>query len=89
MKMSDTEQVHFKKPFTALLTVQGEDHFVVSSHELGISAQAETLTKASQFFKAKFVELAVDLHSKSKYAPLSGKERERHEKILETCDIHG
>lgn len=87
MKLSDTEKVHFKKQFSAYLIQTGEDNFLVGSHELGLSAQGTTLTEASQFFKAKFIELAVDLSAKEGYSPLTGKEREKLAIIKETCDL--
>ncbi|MEK6795114.1 MAG: hypothetical protein AABZ39_10070 [Spirochaetota bacterium] len=87
MKLSNTEKVRFKKPFSAYLIQTGEDNFLVGSHELGFSATGKTLTEASQFFKAKFIELAVDLEAKERYAPLTGKERDKLALIKETCEI--
>ncbi len=87
LKLTDSDDLHFKKPLYCYMTKVNDNKYDVWHQELSIRASGNTPTAACQFIKDLFIELAKDINLKSKYASLSLKEAEKLEIIRSVCSF--
>ena len=87
LNFSDVDEFHFKKPLRGYIMKIADDHYVISNDDLAIKASGKTPKEAAEMIKEQFIVLANDIMYKSKYAPLSERERKKVNIIKSICDI--
>ncbi|WP_300755277.1 hypothetical protein [uncultured Brachyspira sp.] len=87
LNFSDVDDFHFKKPLKGYITKIADDHYVINNDDLAIRASGKTPKEAAEMLKDQFIVLANDLMYKSKYAPLSERERKKVNIINSICDL--
>ncbi|WP_297204969.1 hypothetical protein [uncultured Brachyspira sp.] len=87
LNFSDVDDFHFKAPLKGYITKIADDHFVINNDDLAIKGNGKTPKEAAEMLKEQFIVLANDVMYKSKYAPLSERERKKVNIIKSICDI--
>ena len=87
LNFNDVDDFHFKKPLKAYMLKIAEDHYVIGNEDLAIKSTGKTPKEAAEMLKEQFIVLANDIMYKSKYAPLSERERKKVNIINSICDI--
>ena len=87
LNFSDVDDFHFKSPLKCYLIKISDDHYVINNEDLAIRGTGKTPKEAGEMIKEQFMVLANDIIYKSKYAPLSERERKKLNIIKSICDI--
>ncbi|MEI0477638.1 hypothetical protein [Brachyspira pulli] len=87
LNFSDVDDFHFKKSLRGYIMKIAEDHYVIGNDDLAIKGSGKTPKEAAEMLKEQFIVLANDIMYKSKYAPLSERERKKVNIIKSICDI--
>lgn len=87
LNFSDVDDFHFKKSLRGYILKIAEDHYVIGNDDLSIKGSGKTPKEAAEMLKEQFIVLANDIMYKSKYAPLSERERKKVNIIKSICDI--
>ena len=87
LNFSDVDEFHFKKPLRGYIMKIADDHYDISNDDLAIKASGKTPKEAAEMIKEQFIVLANDIMYKSKYEPLSERERKKVNIIKSICDI--
>ncbi len=82
LKLTDTENIHFKKPLYCYMSKVSDTKYDVWHEQLSLRTSGNTPTAACQF-----IELATHIEYKSKYSSLSRKETEKLELIQAICSF--
>ncbi len=85
LKLTNTDNIHFKAPLYCYMTKVSDDKYDVWHKELSIRASGNTPTAACQLIKDLFIELALDINSKSMYTSLGKRDQEKFEIIRSVC----
>ena len=87
LTFSDVDEFRFKKPLKGYIIKIDNDKYVISNDDLAIKGTGKTPKEAAEMIKDQFINLANDVMYKSKYAPLSERERKKVNIIQSICDI--
>lgn len=87
LKLTDTDQIKFKKPIMCSLTKTSDDSYSIWHEKLSLKANGRTPKECAEVFKDIFSELATELEYKSKYTSLSERERMKLEIVRSVCSI--
>lgn len=87
LNFKDEDDFHFKKPLKGYIIKISDEHYVVGNEDLAIRGTGKTPKEAAEMLKEQFIVLANDIMYKSKYAPLSERERKKVNIINSICYI--
>ncbi|WP_157151010.1 hypothetical protein [Brachyspira sp. SAP_772] len=87
LTFSDIDEFKFKRPLKGYITKLDDDRYIISNDDLAIKGTGKTPKEAAEMIKDQFINLANDVMYKSKYAPLSERERKKVSIIQSICDI--
>ena len=87
LNLTNTNEMSFKAPLVGYILRLDDGEYLVGHYELSIKVTGKTPQQAAELLKDTFIELATDIISKSKYASLSERERNKLEIIKSICNI--
>lgn len=88
LKFNDDDGLIFKAPLRCYLIKQeNSNDYTILHEELSIRANGKTPNEAAVNFKEVFIALVNDVAYKSKYSPLTEKERKKLHIIESICTI--
>ncbi len=87
LNLTNTDDLFFRSALKGYLVEINESHFIMGNEDLGLKVSGKNVNEAAELLKEAFIDLVNDVAYKSKYAPLSERERKKLNIIRSICEI--
>lgn len=87
LNLTNTDDLVFRSALKGYLVEINESTFIMGNEDLGLKVSGKNVEEAAELLKEAFIDLVNDIGYKSKYAPLSERERKKLNIIRSICEI--